>query len=80
MRSIPLVAEVEGVAAAQALVRLAVLVQVGWRHEAAAVLAAQHHHLALTHPAHCISHIRTLSTTYLINSGQIWYYLLLLFI
>jgi hypothetical protein len=62
MRSIPLVAEVEGVAAAQPLVRLAVLVQVGRRHEAAAVLAAQHHHLALTHPAHCISNIRTHST------------------
>ncbi len=43
-------AETEWVAAAQSLVRLAVLVQIGRRHEAAAVLRAQHNHLALPHP------------------------------
>ena len=45
----PLLAKLEGVAPLEALVGLAVLVQVGGRHVAALVLAAHHRDLALLH-------------------------------
>ena len=45
----PLLAQLEGVAPLEALVGLAVLVQVGGRHVAALVLAAHHRDLALLH-------------------------------